>query len=525
MEMLQAGVILAVFIFGILAGGVLVWLFQRNGTRYLEERVRAQVNTELVAAQERLRGAEQQVVVLREELETSRKQTESLGAKLSEEAQRRSAADATNARVPELERVIQEREARIGALLQEKSGLETQLAEMQARVDEERKASEEKLALLNDAQAKLSEAFRALSAEALKINNTSFLELARENLEKFQAAAKGDLETRQKAIDELVKPLRESLETVNKRIGEVEQARTAAYASLTEQVKSLAGTQNQLQLETANLVKALRSPIARGRWGEIQLQRVVEMAGMVEYCDFLQQESTDTEEGRKRPDMIIKLPNNKNIVVDSKVSLEGYLAALEAGDEAIKLNRMKDHARQVRTHISQLAAKSYWNQFNPTPEFVVLFLPGEPFFSAALEQDPELIEFGVDKQVIIATPTTLIALLKAVAYGWRQEQLAENAQKISELGRELYKRIRVLAGHFEDLRKGLNRATEAYNSAIGSLERNVLVAARRFKDLSISDGSDVPVVDMIDKQTRTLQAEDFVVLPETDAEEAKQEGG
>jgi len=510
--MVQAGIIVAVFIMGMMGGGGLAWLFLRTRMLHVEDRVRSGIDAELIMTRERLRAAEEQAAGLKETLDRSYQSLDKQRTELAAESERRATAEALAARIPEIEVQVRDREDRISALLNEQAGLKTQLAALDTRLQEERKAAEAKLVLLNDAQNKLSDAFKSLSAEALKSNNISFLELAKENLEKFQTVARGDLDTRQKAIDALVKPLRESLDTVNKRIGEVELARTSAYASLSEQVTGLAKAQTQLQSETANLVKALRSPIARGRWGEIQLQRVVEMAGMVEYCDFVQQESTDTEDGRKRPDMIIKLPNNKNIVVDSKVSLEAYLEALEAGDEETKLRLMKNHARQVRTHIGQLGAKSYWNQFNPTPEFVVLFLPGEPFFSAALEQDPELIEFGVDKQVIIATPTTLIALLKAVAYGWRQEQLAENAQRISELGRELYERVRVFAEHFVALRAGLERANKAYDGAVRSMETRLLVSARRFKELGTSQGDDIPELKMLNIHVPAIQAEDLSVL-------------
>ncbi len=362
--------------------------------------------------------------------------------------------------------------------------LRTLVAELQANLDNETKASIEKQALLEKAEQKLADTFKALSADALKANAEQFLQLARTSLRATAEEAKGDLEARRQAVEQLVKPVAESLEKVQSRIGEIEKTRADAYGELREHIRAMRETQSDLRHETSQLVKALRQPSGRGQWGELQLRRVVELAGMQERCDFdLQVSSTDDEGRRLRPDMIVRLPGGKTIVVDSKTPMDAYLDALEAPDDATRRDALARHARQVRTHIAQLGAKNYAARFEPTPEFVVLFLPSESFFSAALQEDPGLIERGVDTGVILATPTTLIALLRAVAYGWRQEALAENAREISELGRELYKRLATLGSHFLKLGKSLDRSVQTYNDTLASFESRVLPAARRFEQL------------------------------------------
>ncbi len=366
--------------------------------------------------------------------------------------------------------------------------------------------AEEKLQMLQDAEEKLKNVFRALSADALEKNNRAFLDLAKTSLEKFQEGAKGDLDKRQIAINELLTPVKESLLKLDQGIRCIEKERKGDQESLKEQVKTLIENERQLKLETSNLVKALRTPLARGRWGEIQLRRVVEMAGMLNQCDFYEQQQEMGEEGRLRPDLIVRLPGGRQVIIDSKVPLYAYLEAIHAEDDTVRLQGFKDHARQVRTHIAMLGKKAYWERFQPTPEFAVLFLPAETFFSTALEFDPTLIEYGAEQNVILATPTTLIALLRAVSYGWRQENLSRHVETLHELGQDLYKRLGDMNSHFARMGRSLAGAVDAYNKGIGSLESRVLVTARKFKELGISQAQvDIEGVELVEKITRELQ--------------------
>jgi DNA recombination protein RmuC len=364
--------------------------------------------------------------------------------------------------------------------------------------------------LMRQTKSQLSDHLKSLCLDALQNNSQTFVQIAKGELENAQAAAKSDLEKRQMAIDNLVKPVRESLDKLDAKIQDLEKTRVGAYDSLTTQVRTLAQTENQLRAETGKLVTALRSPVVRGRWGEIQLRRVVELAGMVDRCDFDEQTTIRTDEGRLRPDLIVRLPKGKTIVVDSKTSLNAYLDALETVDEEARKRLLVQHATQVRAQIESLSRKAYWDQFENAPEFVVLFLPGEMFFSAALERDPLLIEFGAERRIILATPTTLIALLRAVHYGWSQEKLAENALAISKLGSELYKRLSVMGAHFAALGKSLNACVSAFNRIAGNIESRVFVAARKFKALGVAETSeDIASLPQLDQVAREIQVDEL----------------
>jgi len=508
---MEVGASLLIFFAGLAAGAGVVRLLLRAKVDRVREREIAKSEAERAVLHERLQAGEKAALDLKAGLAGDKAEIDKLRTRLEAESENRAGAEAEAERVPGLE-------SRLDALQEENTGLKEQLSDLSARVHEERKAAQEKLALVTEAREKLSDAFKALSSEALKSNSQSFLELARASLEKFQEGARNDLESRHKAIHELVKPVGESLGKVDTKLLDLEKARITAYSTLTEQVKSLAASQNELKGETARLVQALRTPSVRGRWGEIQLRRVVEIAGMLPYCDFVEQPSVTTHDGRLRPDLIVKLPGGKNVIVDAKAPLEAYLKALETQDEDLRRTHLTHHARQIRDHMVKLGSKKYWEQFQPAPDFVVMFLPGETFFSAALEQNPALIEEGVAQSVIPASPTTLIALLRAVAYGWMQETVAQSAKEVGDLGRELYERLSVLAAHFEKMGRGLEGAVDAYNKAIRSLESRVLVSARKFTELVPASTKKIAELTPLEKTPRGLQAPEALLAEQQELE-------
>jgi len=363
--------------------------------------------------------------------------------------------------------------------------------------------------LVETAEQRLGDAFQSLAAQSLQANSEQFMQLARLQFEGLQTSARGELEKRGLEFAKLVDPVRESLAKVEVRIGETEKQRVGAYEALLAQVHALSQGQSDLRRETGNLVGALRRPSVRGRWGEVQLKRVVEMAGMLEHVDFVTQPQVTTDQGDLRPDLVIQMPGGRRLVVDAKAPLEAYLESLEANDETLIRAKLADHARQLRDHVQKLSRKQYWEQFEETPDFVILFVPGEAFYSAALEQDPTLIEVGVRQKVLLATPTTLIALLRTVAHTWRQEALAEDARRIADLGKELYDRLQVMANHWAAMGQALKRAVTSYNDAVGSLDTRVMASARRFRELNIGDDGKEVELPRIESTPREVQSDEL----------------
>ena len=450
-----------VFSAGVLVGGLFGALIVGS---WIASRVRTQLQAQVLATSERAQRAESRAEELHRQVQQYSLDLDRVRQDLSEATQARAVA-------------------------------ESRAAEAAIHLNEQK-------TLLGQARQELAETFQALSGEALKQNNEAFLDLARSSFATLQAEAKGDLAQRQQAIESLVKPLQDSLHRYDDQLRQLEQSRQAAYGGLDQHLKLLTESQQKLQSETGNLVKALRAPAIRGQWGEITLKRVAELAGMVAHCDFYEQESITVDGGRLRPDMVVQLPGGRQIIVDAKTVLAGYLDAHEASTEEQRLEGMHRHAAQVRSRMDELSLKAYWNQFAQTPEFVVLFLPGEQFLGAALEHDPRLIEDGFLRSVVLATPTTLMALLRAVGYGWRQEQLTEHAEEAGRLGKDLYERMAVLTEHLNDVGQALGKSVLSYNKAIGSLETRILPAARRFKDLGVSSEKEIPTLDPVELVSR-----------------------
>ena len=391
---------------------------------------------------------------------------------------------------------------RIAALSEKNTELKTTL-------EMERAAQTDKLASLKQAQelarSQLTETFGHLSSQALKQNNEEFLKLAQENLKQFQNKAQGEFAQKEQAIDNLIKPIKAALEKTEKQIHSMEHERKEAYGALTQHLEAMTQTQQALQGETRNLVKALRRPEVRGQWGEMTLKRLAELAGMVEHCDFYEQEHTQTEDGAMRPDMIVRMPGGREIVVDVKTPLDAYLSAVEATDEKEREVHLARHTKNVRKRVQELAIKGYWNQFKNSPEFVVLFIPGDQFLSAALDNDYSLLEDAMQQKVILATPTSFVALLRAVAYGWRQESLAENAQHIREVGEDLYARLATFAEHLGKVGKNLNNSVQHYNKAVASFDTRVLPGARKFTEMGISSKKTVENIDQVETTTRNIE--------------------
>src|SRR5579863_249795 len=470
---------IAILIF--LAGATLAWFWSRMHARDLSARIR--------------------------ELEADANGHQSVEAEL-----RRQSLEHKSERDVLREKLELEQQRRISA--------ETSAQKVRENLEEQKK-------LLDEARTKFGDAFQGLASDVLGKSAKQFLELANSKFELLRGEAESELEQRKVAIEGLVRPLGATLGQLNDRLSQVESSRQEAYGELRSQVQQLSQSSKELRDEAGLLSNALKQPQVKGRWGELTLRRVVELAGIANHCGFEEQESVDSETGKLRPDMTVYLPGGGRIVIDAKVPLNGFLAATTAQTDDARHAAMEEHARLVRAHVQALSAKEYWKQFEPTPEFVVLFVPGESFFSAALDQAPTLIEEAIDKRVVLASPTTLIALLRAVAYGWRQEMLAENAEKISALGKELYERLAVFAEHLGELGKGLERANESHRKAVRSFNTRLLPGANKFRELGVASSKEIEALESVESLpeplSATAEAEQGIIDENRSAEEPLRE--
>jgi DNA recombination protein RmuC len=382
----------------------------------------------------------------------------------------------------------------------------------------ELRTAQERVSAIEQGREELSNSFEALSSKALRNNNQEFLRLAQENLKQFQIKAQGDLDQKEKTFESLVNPIKQALEKTEQQIRQTELERKESYGSLTKHLEGMAQTQLLLQGETRNLVQALRRPEVRGQWGELTLKRLAELAGMVEYCDFYEQEHTATGEGSIRPDMVVRMSGGREIVIDVKTPLDAYLSAIEAVDDTSRKLHLSHHARKVSQRVTELASKAYWNQFKSAPDFVVLFIPGDQFLSAALDIKRDLIETALQQKVILATPSSFVALLHVVAYGWRQQSVALNAEKIRDLGNDMYKRLMIFTEHLSRVGKGLNSSVEHYNSAVGSFEGKLMPGARKFVEMGIQANKPIEILEPIDKSVRALITETEKIIEKKDLE-------